>query len=103
MEAYGFPALRQLGVRAAAMVYLTDPPAIARLFERDPAPFVAQLLAKAAQHGLAGFDIDYEPAMTFDDDVPAAYGAGLVPFLSAVGAALAEAGLLLTVDRAILV
>ena len=98
MEAYGFPALRQLRLRTTAMVYLTDPLSIARLFAGDPAPFVAQLLNKAAQHGLAGFDFDFEPAMTFDDDVPAGFGAGLVPFLSAVGAALADAGLLLTVD-----
>ena len=97
MEAYGFAALRALNLRASAMVYLTRPAAIAALFAR-PQPFVAQLLAKAAAHGLAGFDLDFEPAMTFDDDVPAGYGDGLVAFLGTVGAALRKNGLLLTLD-----
>ena len=97
MEAYGFAALRALDLRASAMVYLTRPAAIAALFAR-PQSFVRQLLAKAAAHGLAGFDLDFEPAMTFDDDVPAGYGEGLVAFLGTVGAALREKGLLLTLD-----
>ena len=36
----------------------------------DPAPFISQLLAKASQHGLAGFDIDYEPQQALTAQVP---------------------------------
>lgn len=44
----------------AGMVYVTHDAAIKTMLA-DPAPFIAELLAKAKAVGIDGFDVDYEP------------------------------------------
>jgi len=63
----------------------------------DPQPFVEQLVSEASQHGIAGFNIDWEPlSSTVQPGDAAAYA----KFLGALGRALAPHGLSVTVDVA---
>ena len=62
MEQLGMPALRTLGLGDGliGMVYVTHFSAIATML-KNPSMFIGQLLSKAAEQNLQGFDIDYEP------------------------------------------
>ncbi len=62
MEQAGYPALRSLGYanQLLGMVYVTHSAAIDTMLA-NPAPFIAELVAKAEEQQLAGFDIDFEP------------------------------------------
>ena len=79
---------------ALAQVYLTHNAAIARVLA-DPAPLIAQLLAKAAATGIHGFDIDYEPQAEVGDPT---FAVTLMAFLTTLAEATTNAGLLLTID-----
>jgi hypothetical protein len=62
MEQLGMPALRSLGLEDGliGMVYVTHFSAIATML-KNTSLFIGQLLAKAEEQNLQGFDIDYEP------------------------------------------
>jgi hypothetical protein len=53
MERCGFPALKRMGLTTIAMVYVTHQAAIQKMLA-NPAPFIAQLVAKAEAVGLDG-------------------------------------------------
>ena len=100
MEVFGLPALRQLNVsRIYGMVYVTHAAAIARMLT-NPAPFISQLLQKAEEQNLAGFDVDYEPQG--EDGAPAplgpVQGAAFMAFLASLAAGLHAAGRELSID-----
>lgn len=60
MEAYGFPALQQLGIPTLAMTYFTHYDGL-KIVLANPTPFIDALMAKVTAFGLAGVDLDYEP------------------------------------------
>lgn len=98
MEQWGFPALRRLGINSSrifGMVYVTHSAAIAQMLS-DPGPFTDELLAKAAEQDLGGFDIDYEPQAVAALGADA--GASFMAFLTTLARRLAAAGRGLTVD-----
>lgn len=98
MEQWGFPALRRLGINSSrifGMVYVTHSAAIAKMLA-NPEPFTNELLAKADEQGLGGFDIDYEPQAVAALGVGA--GASFMAFLTTLAARLAATGRGLTVD-----
>lgn len=95
MERYGFPALKALNLTTIAMVYLTHNAAIAKVLA-DPAPLIAQLLAKAKETGIDGWDVDYEPQA--EDPAAPASAVSLMAFLTTLAQAMTDAGLLLTID-----
>jgi hypothetical protein len=96
MERYGFPALKAMGLKTIAMVYVTHEAAIQKMVA-SPQSFIDELLAKARVVGLDGFDIDYEPQGR--RRVSAAASAGdIMGFISQLAAAAAKAKLILTVD-----
>ena len=98
MERCGFPALRQLGFgnSTIAMVYVTHNQAIEKMLA-NPAPFIAELLAKAEAVGLSGFDIDYEPQQQ-QQQQQLFTGAAFMAFLGQLAAAMESKGLTLTID-----
>ena len=94
MEFYGFPALHHLGInssRILGMVYVTHSAAIAKML-RDPGTFIDELVAKADEQNLGGFDIDYEPQQVAGD------GATFMNFITTLAGRLAAQGRVLTVD-----
>ena len=93
METLGFPALRAMNVTLVAMVYVTHSAAIATMLQ-NPAPFIAELVAKAEEQRLAGFDIDYEPQGV----AALGLGAAFMQFLTTLSAALATQGRFVTID-----
>ena len=100
MEAFGLPALRQLNVsRIYGRVFVTHPAAIAQMLA-NPAPFIAQLLQKAEEQGLAGFDVHYEPQGGGGAPAPlgGAQGAAFMAFLASLAAGLHAAGRELSID-----
>lgn len=105
METYGFPALKNLGYKPMAMVYVTHFEAIQKI-TADPQPFIQQLLHKAQQHGLAGFDLDYEPQQAAGAGMGSPAGSGWTPHMKAsfmglldqLSQAMVQAGLELTID-----
>ena len=46
------------------MVYITHSAAISQMLS-DSSKFISELIAKAQEQNLGGFDIDYEPQVTF--------------------------------------
>jgi hypothetical protein len=104
MERCGFPALKKMGLKTIAMVYVTHNAAIAKMLA-DPAPFIAALLAKAKAVGIDGYDVDYEPQMApSSSDGPAALAASaelhgsFMAFLGQLGETMRSNGLMLTID-----
>jgi len=104
MEQFGMPALRALGLGDSmiGMVYVTHSDAIARMLA-DPSAFIAELVAKAREQSLAGFDVDYEPqgveaAERANAARGASGGASFMQFLEQLAAALKADGRLLTID-----
>ena len=99
MERCGFPALKKMGLRTIAMVYVTHFAAIKAMLA-DPGPFIAQLIAKAEAVGIDGYDVDYEPQQM--DGVEGAADAELreafMGFLGDLGGKLKSKGLTLTID-----
>lgn len=104
MEAAGLPALRSFGANLTilGMCYFTHGDGIAAVLA-EPQPFIAAVVAKVREQGLAGMDLDYEP-----QGVAAAYAAarrrGASPvsfpaFLAMLAQALdAAGGYALTID-----
>lgn len=88
MEDYGFAAMRSIGVRPVAMVYVTHSAAIAKMLA-NPQPFIDELLAKARSQELAGYDIDYEP----QGEVEGATAESFMAFLASLSSQMAAAGL----------
>ena len=104
METLGMPALRALGLGDAllGMCYVTHSDAIARMLA-DPTAFIAQLLAKAEEQNLAGFDIDYEPqgaaeAERLNAERGVRGAASFMDFVARLAAGLAAAGRFMTID-----
>jgi hypothetical protein len=100
MELYGMPALRALGLGDAllGMCYVTHSDAIARMLA-DPSAFIAQLVAKADEQQLAGYDIDYEPQGVAEAErLNGGAGATFMQFLERLAAALAAKGKIVTID-----
>jgi hypothetical protein len=99
MERCGFPALKKMGLRTIAMVYVTHFAAIKKMLS-DPAPFIAELLEKAEAVGIDGYDVDYEPQQM--EGVEAAEQVDLreafMGFLGNLGEKLESKGLTLTID-----
>lgn len=98
MEQLGLPAFRRLGLSSTllGMVYVTHSAAIATMLA-DPSAFIAQLLAKAEEQQLAGFDIDYEPQGDAAGAAPAS-AASFMSFVARLAAGLAAKGRVLTID-----
>ena len=103
MEQLGMPALRALGLGEAliGMTYVTHSDAIARMLE-DPSAFIAQLVAKADEQQLAGFDIDYEPQGVAEAEErnrrAGKPGVSFMTFLARLAAALDAKGKYVTID-----
>eukprot|EP00040_Diaphanoeca_grandis_P003085 m.23715 g.23715 ORF g.23715 m.23715 type:complete len:316 (-) comp14320_c0_seq1:280-1227(-) len=97
MEEYGFPALKSMGLRTIAMVYVTHFAAI-KIIVANPQPFIAQLLAKAKAVGLDGFDIDYEPQGVAHRPDLVELDAGFMQVLTLLATAMAKENLILTID-----
>ena len=96
MESLGFPALRSLGLGGSllGMVYVTHESAIIKM-TANPEPFINQLLAKAEEQQLFGYDVDFEPQQVTAGGVR---DVRLMAFFEKLAAGLAAQGRVLTVD-----
>jgi hypothetical protein len=98
MERLGFPALKKMGLKTIAMVYVTHDAAI-RTMLSNPKPFINQLLAKAQAVGIDGFDIDYEPqALAEDQEAGDLLRAEFMGFLGQLAGVMQQHSLTLTID-----
>ena len=105
MEAYGFPALRKMGVPTLAMTYFTHQDGL-KIVLKTPGPFIAALLNVTLTNKLAGVDLDYEPqAMAKAIEALRAEGHAFeervdpaIRFFTQAADALATHGLMLTID-----
>ena len=96
MERCGFPALKRMGLRTIAMVYVTHTAAIKKMVA-NPEPFIAQLLAKAQDVGIDGFDVDYEPQQ-MEGSEGAQFRGAFMAFLARLASELEHRGMTLTID-----
>jgi hypothetical protein len=97
MEQFGFPALKQLGLKTIAMVYVTHYAAI-KAISAKPEAFIQQLVSKAKAVGIDGFDIDYEPQEDLPKEQQHAMNAMFMQFMSKLGSAMEKNQLILTID-----
>jgi hypothetical protein len=102
MEAYGFPALKQLGIPTLAMTYFTHNDGL-KIVLANPAPFITALMAKVTAYDLAGVDLDYEPQAVTEAvaHLRGSSSGGADPFFSfiqSLAGALAAQGKTLTFD-----
>jgi hypothetical protein len=103
MEQIGMPALRSLGLGDSilGMCYVTHYQAIANMLKNTSA-FINQLLLKADEQSLLGFDIDYEPQGVIKaEEVNKADGISsstFMQFVQDLAAALHSRNKILTID-----
>jgi hypothetical protein len=97
MEQYGFPALKEMGLKTIAMVYVTHYQSI-NAITANPEPFIQQLVSKAKTVGIDGFDIDYEPQADLTVEQRSQMDSMFMHLMSKLGRAMDKNKLTLTID-----